>query len=144
MLYHMNRSKFIFAIFILFGCFGLSCTFTTSRTKNPEFRITADSLVINLNKLVTCKHYNLDGTEKKTNGKISDELEIDIINGRDIPSADDPMKALGKSIASEVKLALKRPDEYMIYKVLFVKQTASAGITVNSYKSVAFKTEEIQ
>lgn len=63
-----------------------SCTFTTTLSKPPAFKESADSVGAKINSLVTCERMNFDGSIKKSNGKTSAEIEIDIINGKDIPS----------------------------------------------------------
>ena len=84
------------------------------------FGITNEQLQKELNQLVSCENINLDGKETKTNGVINSELEIDIVNGKDIPADDDQMISLGKLIASDLKRSLKDQTQYNTYKVLFV------------------------
>src|ERR1051326_7082401 len=87
------------------------CTMTTTKTKPPVFGIPTEQLQKDLNQLVSCEDVNLDGKEVKTNGKIDSELEIDIVNGQNIPADDDQMISLGKSIASELKKSLKDQNQ---------------------------------
>src|SRR5437588_9650486 len=107
----------------------VSCTTTTTKTKNPVFSKPTNSLQVDLNKLVSCEGVNLDGKEINTNGKINSELEIDITNGQNIPTDENQMNALGKQIAMKIKEALQDKAEYQTYKVLFITKTESAGVT---------------
>jgi hypothetical protein len=70
-------------------------------------------------------------------------LEIDIINGKDIPNGDDQMVALGKLIASSVKHALLDTGEYDSYKVLFMTVTENAGSTQRTWKGKIFSSNEL-
>ncbi len=121
----------------------VGCTTTTTKTKNPVFSISTDSLQVDLNKLVSCQGINLDGKEITTNGKITTELEIDITNGQNIPADENQMNALGKQIATEIKEALQDKTEYQTYKVLFITKTESAGVTSRTWKGKIFKSEEL-
>src|SRR6185312_2545172 len=87
----------------------VSCTTTTTKTKNPVFSKPTNSLQVDLNKLVSCEGINTDG-------KINTELEIDITNGQNIPTDENQMNDLGKRIAVEIKEALQDKAEYQTYK----------------------------
>ena len=123
--------------------FIAGCTMTTTKTKPPVFRIPTEQLQKYLNQLVSCEDVNLDGKEVKTDGKIDSELEIDIINGKDIPSDDDQMISLGRSIASDLKKSLKDQNQYNSYKVLFIKKQTDGGVTQRTWKGKVFSTEEL-
>ena len=116
---------------------------TTTKTKPPVFGIPTEQLQKDLNQLVSCEDVNLDGKEVKTNGKIDSELEIDIVNGQNIPADDDQMISLGKSIASELKKSLKDQNQYNNYKVLFVKKQTDGGVSQRSWRGKIFKSEEL-
>jgi hypothetical protein len=133
-------------VFAIFGLLAMvaACTFTTSRSKPPVFAGSTDTLAARLNVLVTCKKFSVDGTEITSNGKPSSMLEIDVINGKNIPDGTgDPMVALAKSIGSEVKKALKDTGEYDEYKVLFVTLTETSTTTRREYKGKTFKSAEL-
>src|SRR6185312_9518903 len=117
----------------------VSCTTTTTKTKNPVFSKPTNSLQVDLNKLVSCEGINLDGKEINTDGKINTELEIDITNGQNIPTDENQMNDLGKRIAVEIKEALQDKAEYQTYKVLFITKTESAGVTSRTWKGKIFK-----
>lgn len=121
----------------------VSCTTTTTKTKNPVFSKPPNSLQADLNKLVSCEGINLDGKEINTDGKINTELEIDITNGQNIPSDENQMNDLGRRIAVEIKEALQDKAEYQTYKVLFITKTESAGVTSRTWKGKFFKSEEL-
>ena len=121
----------------------VSCTRTTTKTKDPVFSKPTDSLQADLNKLVSCEGINLDGKEINTDGKINTELEIDINNGQNIPTDENQMNDLGKRIAVEIKEALQDKAEYQTYKVLFITKTESAGVTSRIWKGKIFEAEEL-
>ena len=120
-----------------------SCTMTTTKSKNPVFSKSTDSLQVGLNKLVSCEGVNLDGKEISTNGKINTELEIDITNGQNSPTDPNQIDALGKQIAAEIKQTLQDKTEYQTYKVLFITKTESAGVPSRTWKGKIFKSEEL-
>lgn len=121
----------------------LACTSTITKTKSPVFASPIDSLQARLNGLIACEHINLLGKEVTTNGKPSTQLEIDILNGKDIPEDDDRMKILAHSLAFKVKEALKDKNEYDNYTVLFVKVESSSSVTKRSWKGNTFKSAEL-
>lgn len=123
--------------------FIASCTMTTTRAKPPLFSIPTEQVQRDLNQLVSCENVNLDGMEVTTDGKTDSELEIDIINGKDIPADDDQMISLGKSIASDLKRSLKDQNQYNSYKVLFVKKQTDGGVTQRSWRGKVFNTGEL-
>jgi len=121
----------------------ISCTYTVTKIKEPEFAGPVDSLQAGLNALVACQHFHLDGKEVTTNGVPLSQLEIDVINGKDIPETDSAMKTLAHSIASEVKKFLKDKKAYDTYPVLFVKLQESSTETKRSWKGWTFKSAEL-
>ncbi|MEO7047635.1 MAG: hypothetical protein ABI091_20215 [Ferruginibacter sp.] len=121
----------------------VSCTMTSTKTKNPVFSKSTDSLQADLNRIVSCERINLDGKEISNNGRLSSVLEIDITNGQNTPTSESQMEELEKQIALLVKQALKDKDEYNSYKVLFVTTKEDADLTQRTWKGKVFKSEEL-
>lgn len=121
----------------------VGCTTVTTKTKNPVFAKSTDSLQAHLNKLVSCEGINVNGKEINTDGKMDTELEIDITNGRNLPTDENQLDDLGKQIASEIKQALQDKAEFETYKVLFITRSESAGVTSQSWKGKIFKVQEL-
>ncbi len=121
----------------------VSCTITTSRQKLPQFRVGIDTLAHSLDSFVACQHFNLNGVEKSTNGKVESELEVDIINGANIPVDDKHMKDLGRAIASRVKSELKDDRAFTTYKVLFVTQSGKGAVTDRQWTGFIYKSDEL-
>jgi hypothetical protein len=96
-----------------------------------------------LHKIVQCENIGVYGREITTNGKSSSELEISIINGKNIPADDTEMKALGKTIATDIKKSLKDQNEYNEYTVLFVTQVKDGVETKRTWRGNNFKSEEL-
>jgi hypothetical protein len=120
------------------------CTFTTTVIKQPVFSISTDSVGIQLNRLVRCENFNLNGAEITTNGKKETILEIDVINGNNIPDEEEAMNALGKQIALQVKEDMADKNAYNSYKVLFVTQTTHGITTKSIERGRIFKNEELK
>ena len=121
----------------------VSCTTTITKLKSPEFTVAADTLQAHLNNMVACENFNLDGREVTTSGKIATELEIDVMNGKNVPADDGRMKDLGKAIASYLKNSLKDPKEYDNYKVLFITKVTKGALTERNWTGAFFKLEEL-
>jgi hypothetical protein len=129
------------ACLLLFPFFA--CHTTLTKVKTPEFTLPLDSLLLEMNEIVVCEHVNMDGREVMANGKVNTELEIDIINGKNINLDNGPMKNLAHKIAFEIKEALKNTNEYENYTVLFVKVESSAEVTTRTWKGQKFKSSEL-
>jgi len=135
---------FVAAALILFCTISLdSCTTTITKSKSPLFGVQSDTVTLGLNKMVSCENINMDGREITTNGKTASELEVDLMNGKNIPADNGRMKALARTIAVYLKSALQDPREYDSYKVLFVTKTITSGVTTRNWIGVAFKREEL-
>lgn len=139
----MKPLKMSFLFYTIVAMLITSCTVTTTKIKDPVFSESMDSIQTNLNKLITCQNINLNGKEITTNGKTRAELEIDVNNGQNVPAGEIQMDALGKSIAQNIKKALKDQNEYNQYTVLFVTKENSGAITKSTWKGKAFKSEEL-
>jgi hypothetical protein len=126
-------NKTSLACSLLFAAALTACTTTIKKRKDPVFAVPTDSLVAGLNSIVTCQHFNLDGEDISVNGKDSSELEIDVINGKDIPNDNDSMKVLGQPIAALLKNALKDKGEYDRFSVYFVKVDSGSVVTKRSW-----------
>jgi hypothetical protein len=120
-----------------------ACTFTTKRIKNPRFTSSADSLSLPISQYVSCEHINLDGKEVTSNGKTTSEMEIDIINGKNVPTDTARMRSLGRSIASIVRSGLQDVDEYDQYKVLFMKVESTGIETKRTWTGMSYRADEL-
>jgi hypothetical protein len=130
-------------LFILGAAFAAAaCTTTITRVKEPVFAESTDSLAVRLNQYVSCQHIHVDGKEVTTNGKKKTELEVDLINGKNIPEGD-AMVALARQVGSEVKKALKDTAEYEEYKILFMKVKETNGLTERTWNGKVFKSAEL-
>lgn len=139
---HLRRFKALVACCSI-ALFAIACTITTTKTKNPTFSVTTDSLQLELNKIVSCESIAINGTEITRNKKTSYELEIGILNGNDIPSDQNEMIELGKQIAKTIKNGLQNKNEFDIYKVLFISRSENGGFTRQESRSKEFKSAEL-
>jgi len=131
-------------IILLSTAFFICCTSTITKRKDPVFNIEISSVQTALNKIVICENINLAGKEITTDGKVTSELEVSIVNGQSIPTDEDQMKDLGKLIAWGLKKSLKDQNEYNKYIVLFVTKVTDGGVTKRNWKGNEFKSEELQ
>ena len=90
------------------------------------------------------EHINLDGEDINTNGKDSSELEIDVINGKDIPKDHDSLKTFGRPIALLIKNALKDRKEYDRFSVYFVVVKSSGIATERTWTGYIYPSVDLQ
>jgi hypothetical protein len=131
----------LFAIVLVVGC---KFTTTTSTIKDPLFK-NQDTLVLEakLDSLITCERVEIKGRDIKTNGVVSSVLEIDVLNGANVPNDYTQMNTLAKMIASFFKKILMDPNEYDTYKVFFITVKTNSGITQKNWNVKSFKSAEL-
>ena len=135
--------KFILTISVMLALLIQACTFTSTTEKQPVFIIAADSVAAALNHLATCENFNVNGFEVTTNGQKQTIMEIDVINGKNIPVDDAEMNALAKKIALQVKQFLADRNAYKSYRVSFIQQKESNGFTKSESHNMVFTNEEL-
>lgn len=120
-----------------------ACTTTVTKTKNPVFSVPMASLARQLDSLVPGGHKNLIGRSITTNGKDSSILEVDIINGRNLPTADAQKKELGRSIAIGIRNELKDKNEYKAFSVVFVKVDSGTIVTKKTWNGFTYHAADL-
>jgi len=130
-------------IWLVTSLLFVSCSITSTKEKRPIFSKTDDTLQESLSKIVKSEKINLDGTEIFENGKVRSVLEIDIINGIDIPINENEMNNLGKKVAVFFKDALKDKNEYDAYKVLFVTKKVNGSVEDRTSEGKIFSSGEL-
>ena len=122
---------------------------TTTKTKNPVFAVSTDSLNVSLTNVLllhhvdSCKNINLDGEEKTTNGYASSEMNIKITNGKNIPTDEKQMTELEKQIALVVRNSLSNKNEYGTYNIYIVTKKDDGGISLKTYKEQTFDLKDL-
>ena len=141
---HLLKSKFVL-IFSSVVCllFFNSCTSTVTKTKDPNFNTEISVIQNDLNKIITSEKVNISGKEITANENNSSELEVSILNGKDIPADEYQMKALGRSIATIIKKALKNQNQYDLIVVLFVIESNKGDIKKREWKGFEYKPNEL-
>jgi hypothetical protein len=128
-------------------CLAYSCTYTSTKTKPTNFKIENAKIVENLKTLVTFEKVNVNGTETKIKAQekeqVSTNLEIEIINGSNIPSDDVKLKSLAKSIAIQFKQELSDTNDFKTFNIVFVTIQGNSLVSTNSSKGITFKSEEL-
>ncbi len=121
-----------------------SCTRTKPLSEIPSFNISTDSLQLTLNSIITAEHINVCVFEKKSMSSTTIFLQIDILNGNNIPSGNNEQQVLSKKIASQFKHALKNQNAYAEYIIKYSKKLKDNSlVSLNSYQSFKFKNEEL-
>ena len=120
-----------------------SCTTTVTKAKAPVFNTGTKVIQEDILRLTKCEHINVSGKEITTEGKSKSTVEISILNGQSLPTDNNEIKALGKSIAEEIKKSLKDPNEYEEYKVLFVTKKTDGSVTKSFSQGFDFRSQEL-
>ncbi len=134
-----TKTTFVFLLMYLI----FSCTFYSTKSKMPNFKVESSKMEENLKTLVTCENVDVRGVEIKVNEKVSTEFQVSIINGSNIPTDDNKLKSLGKSIDSLYRQELSNVNEFNTFKVFFVISKRDGIVTTSSTKCFAFKSEEL-
>ena len=138
----MPKSKIQFILLAVLSIF-ISCTFTTTKTENPEFVDDINLVGKKLDSIISCTNFNFNGRKVTKNKKTTSEIEISVTNCQDVPVDENNMKALAKIIATEIKQNLKDANQYDIYQVLFVTKTESGGIIKRNWVGQVFNSAEL-
>jgi hypothetical protein len=120
-----------------------SCTFYSTKSKMPNFKVERAKMEENLKTLVTCENVDVRGMDINVNEKVSTELQVSIINGSNIPTDESKLKSLGKSIDSLYKQELSNVNEFNTFKVFFVVSKRDGIVTTSSSRFFAFKSDEL-
>ena len=120
----------------------ISCTFTTTKSIDPIFSDTS-TIRSELRRTISAENINLDGKQITTDGKLTTEMDINIINGKDVPTNEAEIKNLGKSIAEIIKNNLKNKDQFETYKVLFVSVVQTGFTTKRHWVGHVFNSKEL-
>ncbi len=135
--------NFILTVAVMLALLVQACTITTTKEKQPVFTTGTDSIAAALNRIAVCENFHLNGSDITTNGKEEAELEIDVINGKNIPADDAAMISLARAIALQVKQFLADKNAYKSYKVLFVHQAEVYGVTKSESRGRIFTNQEL-
>jgi hypothetical protein len=121
-----------------------SCKYTVTKRKSPQLAVDDQTLSATIINLVKCEHINLNGTETTTNGHSTSELLVEIVNGINVPQAQNEQDSLNKKIAIEIKHDLKNGDQYDTYKVLFVDLQEKGNTTKTHYTGHIWNSKELK
>ncbi len=108
-------------LLLLIGVISMlvGCTFTTMTPNYPQFTVQPASISADIGSLIPTEHVKLAGSKVKTNGQTTSELAITVINAVNPPKDGDQYEKLAEEIAQVLKHALKDPNQYDTYKVIF-------------------------
>ena len=119
-----------------------ACTFTMTSPKPPVYNEPVDSVRAQLRAVVICERFEVDGKENSTNGKPHSELDLGVINGRNIPQGD-TLGYLGRTLAARIKHALKDTGAYEKYQVSFTTEEVSGSSTTRTSTRWTFLSKDL-
>ena len=138
----LSRS-FSFFIVAMISVLALSCTFTSTKPKEPTFTVDLDSIAADIRQLIITERVNVFGVETTKNKKISSELTARLMNPINLPNDQEKRNEICKQVAQLLKSRLKYPAGYDTYKVLFVYEKTSGGVTQTNYTGHVYKSTEL-
>jgi len=127
--------------FLFFFTVLSSCTFTTKESKAPIFTVSMDSVATELENYVISERINLDGQIVTTNKTSTTQIEISVINSKNISKKDSELGNLGFKIASTVKKYLVDKNSYDTYVVVFVTEVVKGIKIERDWIKYEFKKE---
>jgi len=125
---------FIVCIFIF------SCSMNTTKSIDPVFTMSLDSISRDINTIIFTPEVNISGKRISSNGNTTTELIINLINRNNLPSDTSEQNTLGQNIATLLKHALKDPNSFTDYKVLFTRKVIDGSSTKSNYTSYSYKS----
>jgi hypothetical protein len=107
----------------------------TDHTFPPEFKVTKESIIADIQKIISAETIHIEGFKTPQNDTVSLWLSVGIINPRNLPKDHDLLMDMRKRIAVLVKDALKDPNQFKIYDI---------GITYQKVTSENFGMQTVE
>ena len=139
----VKKSSFPVYLYLLI-ILAAACNFTATYSKPPALKAEMGNLEKELDSLVACEDFILEGEVININGKRSTELTIRIINGKELLFDYTQMNTLAKSIAHCVKKALKDEKDYNKYMVVFVAREPGGNATKERSVAYTFAAADLE
>lgn len=103
-----------------------------------------DSISRDINSIIFAPESNVNGKQISSNGKTLTELIFNHINPNDLPTDTTEQKILGQHIATLLKHALKDPNSFTDYKVLFTRKVTDGSTTKSNYAGYSYKSSALK
>jgi chemotaxis receptor (MCP) glutamine deamidase CheD len=137
---HLKLTLCLLILVFSAACFsGCTSTQTYMPELNANQKVIADS--------ITSKYgfENIEITGKKMSGSGGNHtiLTVKLINGKNIPEDDNKQAVIAKPLAQQIRKALKNPNEFESYTIMFVTRTVDGSTTSEKYTGHEFKTSEL-
>ena len=139
-----SRELFVAFVFIISTVLIYSCSFTETKTINPAFTLSHDSISRDINSIIVTPEVNVTGKEIGSNGNITTELTINIINSKRLPTDANEQKKIGEHVAILLKNTLKDPNSYTDYKVLFTQRIIDGAVTKSTFVGYSYKSKDLK
>jgi hypothetical protein len=136
-------AKTKFCLVLLFSILVVGCTHTLTKPIDPAVFGDVDKFEYEFLNLIQAEGINFSVIEVTKGENTTLEVEINIVNGINIPTNADKRRTLSQSLANVVKNNLREPNQFEIYRVTYRNRSESAAGFVESRKSDFLKSSEL-
>lgn len=140
----LSRSSYFRTVFFASTLFlVLSCTWTAIKPNKPDFVLDMKTISASIRSLIITQEITFTGSELSTKGKNVSELELILLNAENPPEFRYQYNELGKEIARLLKQALKNPNQYDNYKIVFLFEETKGTVTRGKSADFSYKVNEL-
>jgi hypothetical protein len=97
-----------------------------------------------VNSIILTQEIDVHGKEVTSNGKVTTELTVNLINPKNLPSDSSERNRIAEEVAIILKQSLKDPNSFNFYKILFVHRTIEGAVTKDNYTGQIYKSETLK
>jgi hypothetical protein len=102
------------------------------------------SISKDINSIIFAPESNVNGKQSSSNGRTTTELSFNHINPHDLPTDTAEQYILGQYIATLLKHALKDPNSFTEYKILFTRKVNDGSTTKSNYTAYSYKSSALK
>ena len=139
----MKFFKLTLSLLILFFSVTYLTACTSTQTYMPELNTNQKVIADSINSRYGFENIEMTGKKMSGSGGNHTSVTVKFINGKNIPTDEATQTTIAKELAQLIKKALKNPNEFESYTILFVTKTVDGASTSEKYTGHEFKSDEI-
>jgi hypothetical protein len=116
---------------------------TSTQTYTPELNANQKVIADSINSRYGFENIEITGKKMSGSGGNHTNVTVKFINGKNIPTDEATQTTIAKELAQLIKKALKNPNEFESYTILFVTKTVDGAYASEKYTGHEFKSSEI-